>query len=285
MSNRFVCARSQELLPVLPVPFWSDGALDVAGFEAVCHDVLGREADGALPFGLASEFQNLTDDERREPSARFLNAVDIPVVVQHGPVQTGTALDGATLRALCTRHTNLAVAKAQSLCAGRFISDPVGGTPAIEALVGYEGRHLPEALASGAVGVQPGCSFVEVYVTQWCAHLEGRTYHLGALHRRVLLFPSSWMQQVELIIQVEKTTLMRRGIVGDDHCRAPSWRIYTQEPTLIDVLLTEVVPVLPVLAVRPAGPAGPGNARMADPEHGEDRTLESGADARRDQGG
>jgi len=319
------------LLPVLAVPFHADGALDLDGFDAICHHVLGCDVDGALLFGLASEFHKLTDDERRELRGRFLtiarehpgrlpivsvtahatrnavadaraaaaegagainllpphflgpsaadvrdhlsavlDAVDVPVIVQYAPAQTGTALDGATLRQLRGRHPNLSTVKVESLPSGRFISDLAAGDPAIDALVGYAGLHLPDALLRGAVGVQPGCSFTEVYVPLWRAHLEGRTSDLAALHRRMLPFLSAWMQHVELIIQVEKTILRLRGIIADDHCRAPGWRLDAVERSLIEVFLHEFAAELDV---------------AAGPVPAEARTLESDASAHRHREG
>jgi len=59
------------------------------------------------------------------------------------------------------------------------------------------------------------------------------------LHGRMLPYLTYWMQNVELIIQVEKTILARRGIIGSDHCRRPGWDLDDRESQQIDRFLAE----------------------------------------------
>src|SRR5690606_22308749 len=108
-----------------------------------------------------------------------------------------------------------------------------------------------DALRRGAVGVQPGCSFVELYVKLWQHHLAGDMDAFDELHGRMLPFLSSWMQHVELIIQVEKTILARRGLIATDVCRRPGWRLDAEEHRMIDLFLERFAPEL---SASPQGP-------------------------------
>jgi dihydrodipicolinate synthase/N-acetylneuraminate lyase len=288
------------VLPVLAVPFHDDGALDLPGFEVICHHVLGSGADGALLFGLASEFYKLSDAERvdlrrcfltvaagypgtativsvtahatnlaiaearaavadgarainllpphflgptpaslRAHLAAVLSSVDVPVIVQYAPTQTGTSLTSDALRSLAGDHANLTTVKVESQPPGRFVGELATGDPPLAGIVGYAGLQLPDAVGRGAVGVQPGCSFTELYVDLWRHHLAGRRDEFEALHRRMLPFLSTWMQSVEFIIQVEKTILLRRGLLASDHCRQPAWLLDTQDLAMIDRFLAE----------------------------------------------
>lgn len=288
------------VLPVLAVPFAGDGAIDLDGFDTMCAHVLDAGIDGALLFGLASEFYKLADAERVELRSRFLvaaarreglvptvsvtshatwlavaearaavadgagainllppyflgpspadlvghleavlSAVDVPVVVQYAPAQTGTALSVDVLRALSREHPNLTTVKVESQPPGRFVAELAAGEPRLAGIVGYAGLHLPDALRRGAVGVQPGCSFIELYVELWGHHLAGRKEALEDLHRQMLPYLSTWMESVELIIQVEKTILFRRGLIASDFCRRPGWQLDAEESAMIDRFLSE----------------------------------------------
>ncbi|HVS06159.1 MAG TPA: dihydrodipicolinate synthase family protein [Candidatus Dormibacteraeota bacterium] len=171
--------------------------------------------------------------------AAILNAVDAPVIIQYAPALTGTNLDAPSLRGLAAAHSNLRMVKVESTPPGRLIADLAEGDPPLPALVGYAGVQLPDALRRGAVGVQPGCSFTEVYVALWRAWEAGEHDQALDLHRRMLPYISYWMQHVELIIQAEKTILARRGIVASDRCRAPGWPLDREERAMIDYFLEE----------------------------------------------
>jgi dihydrodipicolinate synthase/N-acetylneuraminate lyase len=171
--------------------------------------------------------------------AAILKAVDAPVIIQYAPALTGTNLDAQSLRDLAAAHANLRMVKVESTPPGRLIGDLAQGDPPLPALVGYAGVQLPDALRRGVVGVQPGCSFTEVYVAVWRAWEAGEHDEALDVHRRLLPYISYWMQHVELMIQSEKTILARRGIVAGDRCRAPGWPLDREERAMIDDFLEE----------------------------------------------
>ncbi|MCC5947369.1 MAG: dihydrodipicolinate synthase family protein [Nitriliruptoraceae bacterium] len=186
------------------------------------------------------------------PSARavehhldaILDAVDVPVVVQYAPAQTGTALAPDTMRRLRARHPNLGAIKVETQPPGRYVELMVGGEPAIDCMVGYAGVQMPDALRRGAVGIQPGCSFTELYVELWARHAAGDLEGFHALHRAMLPWITYWMQHVELIIQAEKTILAARGLIATERCRAPGWDLDAEERRMIDAFLEQFEPWL-----------------------------------------
>lgn len=284
--------------PVLEVPFFDDGSVDLAGFHSVVEHVLGAGATAVMFPGFASEFLKLSDDERRalrdillqhtagktgvaavisipdhatriavEEAARaaeagadainllppyqlgpsrqavvthiesVLAAVgSLPVIVQYAPAQTGTALDATMLRALADKHPNLQAIKVESAPPGRLITAlnaPSASRP-LHSVVGYAGLHLIDALRRGAIGLQPGCSFTELYVAIWTSWSRGHESTAIDLHTRLLPYLSYWMQGVELIIAVEKEISVRRGWFASAHCRAPAYRLDDEEHRTID---------------------------------------------------
>jgi 4-hydroxy-tetrahydrodipicolinate synthase len=87
--------------------------------------------------------------------------------------------------------------------------------------------------------VQPGSSFVELYVELWDHWIAGRREQFDALHRRLLPYLSIWMTSVEFIVQVEKTISRERGLIATDRCREPGYRLDMHERRLVDRFLTE----------------------------------------------
>jgi Dihydrodipicolinate synthase/N-acetylneuraminate lyase len=111
--------------------------------------------------------------------------------------------------------------------------------PPLESLVGYAGVQLPDALRRGAVGVEPGCSFVELYLEVWRLWQDGQQQDAERLHRRMLPYLSYWMQGSELIIAAEKEISQRRGIIDSSFCRAPAHRLDGEELAMIDRFFSE----------------------------------------------
>lgn len=168
----------------------------------------------------------------------ILAAVDVPVIAQYAPAQTGSAIGTDVWLELADRHQNLRYVKVEAhppgpyLAALREASDGrIGG------LVGYAGVQLPDALRRGASGVQPGCSFTELYLDLWARWERGEEDSAAELHRQLLPFITYWMEDIELIIAAEKRILAERGIVASAYCRQPRYELDRDELTMIDRFL------------------------------------------------
>ncbi|WGW13529.1 dihydrodipicolinate synthase family protein [Saxibacter everestensis] len=163
----------------------------------------------------------------------------IPVIVQFAPAQTGTALDAKALSALAEEAPNLVQVKVESTPPGTLISALASSDPSLGSLVGYAGVQLPDALRRGADGVQPGCSFVELYLDIWRLWHDGQHLKAEELHRRLLPYVSYWMQSVELIIAAEKEISVRRGMIDSAFCRGPGHGLDAFELAMISDFMNE----------------------------------------------
>jgi 4-hydroxy-tetrahydrodipicolinate synthase len=162
-----------------------------------------------------------------------------PVVLQYAPSQTGTALDAQMICRLASEHDNLRLVKVESQPPGALISALRAGEPSVASLVGYGGLQVIDAVRRGAVGVQPGCSFVELYLDLW-GHLEREQWGAARdLHRGLLPYLSYWMQSVELIVAAEKLISYRRGMFATPVCRAPAYRLDADEVEMVERFLEE----------------------------------------------
>jgi 4-hydroxy-tetrahydrodipicolinate synthase len=182
----------------------------------------------------------------REHVAAVLEAIaPTPAVLQYAPAQTGTALDAESIASLAHTHPNLRQVKVESTPPGALIAALGRQDPPLTSVVGYAGLQLPDALRRGAVGVQPGCSFVEIYLRMWSYWSAGDQDSAIAVHTRMLPYLSYWMQGVELIIAAEKLISQRRGIIASAHCRAPAHALDTEEVRMVERFLDEFADLLP----------------------------------------
>jgi 4-hydroxy-tetrahydrodipicolinate synthase len=159
--------------------------------------------------------------------------------VQYAPLQTGVRILPEVFLKLRDALPNADFIKVEAQPPGRYVSQLVERSQGrLKSLVGYAGVQMPDVLARGAVGIQPGCSFTEIYVELW------RLWQVDAsafliLHHKLLPYISYWMQGVELIIKVEKVILKRRGIIASDYCRSPSYALDEGEQMQIEQFTSE----------------------------------------------
>lgn len=196
-----------------------DHGTRVATRSAVAAAKAGAHAINLLP---PHQLGPNADAVEAHIAAILLSVDPVPVILQHAPGQTGNGLDPSSISRLARAHPNLSAVKVESTPPGRMIAALAAATPAVPAFVGYAGVQLLDALRRGAIGVQPGCSFAELYVRVWRTWERGDVADAEALHGRMLPYLAHWMQSVELIIAAEKLISFRRGLIAAPTCRAPA---------------------------------------------------------------
>ena len=158
----------KDFTTVISVP---DHATHLAVRRAV--DAVGRGASAINvlpPHQLSPSAEAIRDHVRAIAAA----VTPTPVIVQYAPAQTGTALDAATLSDIARTAPNLVQVKVESTPPGALITALAAQNPSLSSVVGYAGVQLIDAMRRGAVGVQPGSSFVEIYLDIWSAWQDGR---------------------------------------------------------------------------------------------------------------
>jgi 4-hydroxy-tetrahydrodipicolinate synthase len=156
---------------------------------------------------------------------RVIGSVKIPVIVQYAPVQTGVKISPGAFLELREALPNADFIKVETQPPGRYVSQLIERSQGkLKALVGYAGVQMPDVLARGAAGIQPGCSFTEIYVELW-RRWQTDKVEFQTLHNQLLPYINYWMQGIELIIKVEKVILRRRGMIASDYCRSPSYAL------------------------------------------------------------
>lgn len=110
-----------------------------------------------------------------------LEAVDIPVMVQYAPGETGLAITPAQLAEVATRYPH-AVFKIECNPPVDYTREFLQQAPQASVLNGYAGLYMLQMLEAGGKGVMPGCSFSEVYVQIYQHWQQGEK----ALHRNYI---------------------------------------------------------------------------------------------------
>lgn len=208
---------------------------EVATIQAQRAEEAGADVIMVLP----PFFLHPGEDAITAHIAQVASSVEVPVIVQYAPLQTGVSLAPTVFLRLSAAHPNLHMVKVETQPPGPYVSALLTGAKGrLAALVGYAGVQMPDALMRGAAGVQPGCSFAEIYVELFRLFRDGDVSGMRTLHTQLLPYIGYWMQGVELIIQAEKSILYRRGIIATDYCRAPGYPLDATELEMIERFLT-----------------------------------------------
>lgn len=152
-------------------------------------------------------------------------AVDIPVVVQYAPEQTGVAIAPEVLANLRNDCDTELYYKIECKPAGGYISSLLRLTEnGVRVLIGNAGYQFIECFDRGAIGAMPGGSMFDLYLRIYDSYVSGDRSEAMRLHGSVLLpFLNHIRQNVEMIIAYEKRIMMRRGMIETDYCRKPSF--------------------------------------------------------------
>lgn len=208
-------------------------------WETAVPRAQAAEAEGAdalmllPPFFLAPSEAAILDHIRR-----VVSAVRLPVIVQYAPNQTGVRLPPELFVRLRETLPNLNYVKVETQPPGPYVAELLRQSNGkLQALVGYAGVQMPDALTRGAAGIQPGCSFTEVYVKLHRDFQAGNMPRMLEWHQRLLPYIGYWMQGIELIIAAEKRILRRRGLIASDYCRHPGYTLDPREEAQIEAFL------------------------------------------------
>lgn len=200
-------------------------------------------ADGLML--LPPYFLGPSEDALLDHLQRVIGSVRIPVIVQYAPAQTGVRIGPEVFLRLRETLPNADFVKVETQPPGRYVTQLIERSQGrLKALVGYAGVQMPDVLTRGAAGIQPGCSFTEIYVELW-RRWQTDVAQFQNLHAQLLPFINYWMQGVELIIQAEKVILHRRGLIASDYCRHPAYALDVRELAQIEHFLSEFKTWLP----------------------------------------
>lgn len=193
-------------------------------WEVAARNAAIAEAEGADTINIfPPHFLHPSREAVREHIEKIAKAVRIPIMVQYAPRETGKELDPMFFATLQQSYPHLATVKVETQPPGPYIGELLRRSPTLQSMVGYAGINMMDALDRGAVGIQPGCSFTEIYVKLLNYYKLNDREAASRLYQRLLPYLSLWMQHPEYIIKVEKEILWKRGYIKTPYCRASSY--------------------------------------------------------------
>lgn len=152
------------------------------------------------------------------------NAVDIPIMVQYAPEQTGVAIAPEIFQKLGNECKNVEYYKIECKPAGPYVTNLMKLSDGqMKIFVGNAGFQLIECMDRGAIGAMPGCSMYDVYLDIFNTYLSGDRKGAIEKHNKILPMLNHIRQNVEQIISFEKRILQKRGIIKTAYCRKPSY--------------------------------------------------------------
>lgn len=174
------------------------------------------------------------------------SAVDIPVVVQYAPEQTGVAIAPEIMANLQNDVSTELYYKIECKPAGGYISNLMRITDnGVKVFIGNAGYQFIECFDRGAIGAMPGGSMFDLYLKIYDLYLSGDRAAAMELHGSVLLpFLNHIRQNVEMIIAYEKRIMMRRGMIATDYCRHPGFTTDPVFDSIFDEFYEKTLPYL-----------------------------------------
>lgn len=169
------------------------------------------------PFFLATPVPDILDHIRR-----VMESVEIPVIVQYAPLQTGRVIDASAFATLARQFSNFSHVKVDLVPSGPTIAALTAN--GVKSLVGYMGLHFPEDMSRGAEGVMPTVSIVPG-MQRIRQLLETDAEDARRIHGEILPFLNFTMQSVEFLIACEKQLLVEAGLLESAFSRAPAYRL------------------------------------------------------------
>ena len=211
----------------------TDHSTEVAVKRAQSYQKQGADALMLLP----PFFLQPGPEAIRHHIFSVLEAVDIPVMVQYAPGETGLSITPEQLSDVAARYPH-AVFKIECNPPVDYTREFLQLAPQASVMNGYAGLYMLPMLEAGGKGVMPGCSFTEIYVQIYRLWQQGLGAEATELHAKLLPWITRWMTHCEYIIQAEKTVLYRRGIIASDYCRHPGWSLTGDDNALINDFIT-----------------------------------------------
>lgn len=179
---------------------------------------------------------------------RLAGESGVAVMLQNAPAPMGVGLGVDDVVALTAAVPAIEYVKEETMPSGHRItalSERAGGS--VRAVFGGAGaRYVLDELARGAVGTMPACEITEVHVAMLAAWAAGEHDRARTLFERTL--PLLSMQAV-FRWRLTKAILLRRGLIGSDHVRAPGPALDRFDARELAILLDRISDLLPLDAV------------------------------------
>ena len=207
----------------------------------------------ALPRAFAYTEADLLDFARTVGQA-----IDVPLLVQDwNPAGPSVGADFcARLHEACPNFRYVKLEEAGMGPKVRQIRSACGDRVGV--LEGWGGEHMLELAPAGIVGIMPGLALIDVLGRVWDLAHAGEMTAAYTLFARVHTWIAFSLRSVESLNYLEKTLLVRRGVLRASHVRRPTVTLDPDSQAYADLLVERMLAVVAALPApsatgRPAG--------------------------------
>lgn len=171
-------------------------------------------------------------------------SVKIPLMLQDADFQGG-GLPARLFVELAERCPNFHSVKLENVLPGERCQQIIRQSNGkLKVFYGWGGLRLFDGLSHGACGIMPGPALSGVFVQIFKLYDAGHVDEAKAWFYRVLPYLVFALDHLELLIQMEKRVLMRRGVIVSDRLREPTLRLDTAYQQQAEELVTHVLAVI-----------------------------------------
>lgn len=155
---------------------------------------------------------------------RVGESVDLPIMVQYAPEQTGVTIAPEALIRVSDTVSTITAFKIESRPPGPYLTTlREKATENLRLCIGYGGMQMIEAFDRGADGVIPGASLSHRYQDIIKAWRNGQDDKALARHQALLPLLSFMIQDIEMFIHYEKRLLEVTDVLDEWYARDPSY--------------------------------------------------------------
>lgn len=177
-------------------------------------------------------------------------SVEIPVMLQDADF-TGSGLPVGLFVQLAERCQNFLFAKLEIALPGAKCAEILRlSGDRLQVLYGLGGIGLLDGFEHGMCGIMPGPALIDLFVEIFRLHDSARTEEAKSLFYSILPYLAFSLQHIELIIDVEKRVLKRRGVFPNARLREPTLHLDVgyekQIEKLVDIVLAAAMTLKPV---------------------------------------
>ena len=173
-----------------------------------------------------------------------LGATTLPVLVQDfNP--GGPTITAETARLLNQRFPHFRYLKLeQPLMAPKVVEILEATDGAVQVLEGWGGMYLLEGVAAGVCGAMPALGVADVLQETYGLAVAGHTGAAMDRFQEVLPYVVFSLQNMELLIQMEKSLLVRRSLIAHDTVRSATLTLDPETAKHVELLVDRVLQVL-----------------------------------------
>lgn len=218
----------------------TDHSTEIAVKQAKVFERLGADVLMLLP----PHFLNPPVDQIRHHLLSVVQAVDIPVMIQYAPRETGVEISPEELVSIAQENQNV-MYKIECADPAAYSKTLLSMKNDLTIMNGYWGINLLDLLAIGGKGIMPGFSCCEIYLEIYKRYQSGDIAGAAKLHHRLAPYFVHWNTYLERVISIEKEILRRRGMLKTVYCRHPGYELRNEDQKEVDRFLDDFGFMLP----------------------------------------